>query len=190
MAWVGAVTGSLATFIARTWGTKIFSVEEELPDPENLDSIALALEMKKYGMKPQNKKKNIEILKGVYKFLKIKELPEFISRKLTTFDLDIEDNIERENDSNINSKKQEDNSCMTELTEEQKKNIIDIIKENKTIYEKILLFKEISLKEIKSLLNSKGIIIPNKLLSQLLLNSGAILPGGWNDKKWKIFFVF
>ena len=124
--------------------TKIFSVEEELPDPENLDSIALALEMKKYGMKPQNKKKNIEILKGVYKFLKIKELPEFISRKLTTFDLDIEDNIERENDSNINSKKQEDNSCMTELTEEQKKNIIDIIKENKTIYEKILLFKEIS----------------------------------------------
>ena len=163
--------------------TKIFSVEEELPDPENLDSIALALEMKKYGMKPQNKKKNIEILKGVYKFLKIKELPEFISRKLTTFDLDIEDNIERENDSNINSKKQEDNSCMTELTEEQKKNIIDIIKENKTIYEKILLFKEISLKEIKSLLNSKGIIIPNKLLSQLLLNSGAILPGGWNDKK-------
>ena len=29
MAWVGAVTGSLATFIARTWGTKIFSVENE-----------------------------------------------------------------------------------------------------------------------------------------------------------------
>ena len=30
--------------------------------------------MKKYGMKPQNKKKNIEILKSVYKFLKIKEI--------------------------------------------------------------------------------------------------------------------
>ena len=29
----------------------------------------------------------------------------------------------------------------------------------------------------------KKLVIPNKLLSQLLLNSGAILPGGWNDKK-------
>ena len=51
---------------------------EELPNPENLDSVALALEMKKYGMKPQNKKRNIEILKSVYNFLRIKELPENI----------------------------------------------------------------------------------------------------------------
>ena len=163
---------------------KIFSLEEELPDPENLDNVALALEMKKYGMKPQNKKRNIEILKSVYKFLKIKELPENISRKLSSFDLDMDkNNTDSEKDNNIRNKKHEDISNITELSDEQKKNIIDIIKEDKIIYEKILLFKEISLKEIKVLLNSKGIIVANHLLSQLLINSGVILPGGWNDKK-------
>ena len=157
-----------------------FSLEEELPDPENLDSIALCLEMKKYGMKPQNKKRNIEILKSVYKFLKIKELPENISKKLSSFDLDIdENNSDSEKDKKINNK----NTNITELDDELKKKIINIIKDNKTIYEKILLFKEISLKEIKTLLNSKGIIVQNHLLSQLLINSGVVLPGGWNDKK-------
>jgi len=161
-----------------------FSLEEELPDPENLDSIALALEMKKYGMKPQNKKRNIEILKSVYKFLKIRELPENISKKLTTFDLDIDDNnTDSEKDNKINSKSKKDISNMTELDDELKKKIIEIIKENKNIYEKILLFKEISIKEIKTLLNSKGIIVQNHLLSKLLINSGVVLPGGWNDKK-------
>ena len=72
---------------------------------------------------------------------------------------------------------------MTELDDELKKKIIEIIKENKNIYEKILLFKEISIKEIKTLLNSKGIIVQNHLLSKLLINSGVVLPGGWNDKK-------
>jgi hypothetical protein len=164
---------------------KSFSLEEELPDPENLDSTALALEMKKYGMKPQNKKRNIEILKSVYNFLKIKELPENISHKLTTFDLDIDDenNTDGEKDNQINSKNKEGNIPMTELSDEQKKKIIEIIKENKTIYEKILLFKEISLKEIKTLINSKGIIVSNRLLTQLLIDSGVVLPGGWNDKK-------
>ena len=37
-------------------------------------------------MKPPNKKRNIEILKGVYNFLKIKELPENIAKKLASFD--------------------------------------------------------------------------------------------------------
>ena len=35
----------------------------------------------------------------------------------------------------------------------------------------------------KRVLNSKGIIVPNNLLSQLLINSGVVLPGGWNNKK-------
>ena len=162
-----------------------FSLEEELPDPENMDSIALALEMKKYGMKPQNKKRNVEILKSIYNFFKIKELPENISHKLATFDLDNDEdnNSESNNENKIKSKNKEGVSRVTELNEEQKKKIIEIIKENKTIYEKILLFKEISIKEIKTLINSKGIIAPNHLLSQLLINSGVILPGGWNDKK-------
>ena len=160
-----------------------FHVEDELPDPENLDSIALALEMKKYGMKPQNKKRNIEILKSVYNFLKIKELPENLSKKLVSFDIDNNDNTDSENDNKIKSKKQESISTMSELNEEQKKRIIEIIKENKEMYEKILLFKEISLKEIKALINSKGIIVPNHLLSQLLIDSGVVLPGGWNDKR-------
>ena len=161
-----------------------FVVEEEYPDPENLDNTALCLEMKKYGMKPQNKKKNIEILKSVYKFLKIKEMPDNIFKNLTTFDCDNNENIsEDENENLTGSKKNENISGMNELNEETKKKIIEIIKENKFIYEKILLFKEVSIKEIKNILNSKGIIVPNQLLSQLLINSGVVLPGGWNNKK-------
>ena len=161
-----------------------FAVEEEYPDPENLDNTALCLEMKKYGMKPQNKKKNIEILKSVYNFLKIKEMPDNIFKNLTTFDCDNNENIsEDENENLTGSKKNENISGMNELNEETKKKIIEIIKENKFIYEKILLFKEVSIKEIKNILNSKGIIVPNQLLSQLLINSGVVLPGGWNNKK-------
>ena len=157
-----------------------FEIEEEYPDPENLDNTALSLEMKKYGMKPQNKKKNIEILKSVYNFFKIKEMPENILKKLTTFDCDNNDNniSDNENDNLIGSKNAEN-----ELNDETKKKIIELIKENKNIYEKILLFKEISIKEVKNILNAKGIIVPNNSLSQLLINSGVVLPGGWNNKK-------
>ena len=159
-----------------------FNIEEEYPDPENLDSTALSLEMKKYGMKPQNKKKNIEILKSVYNFLKIKEMPENIQKKLTNFDLENNEQISdsSDNDNIIGSKKNEN---INEINDETKKKIIEIIKDNKNIYEKILLFKEISLKDIKNILNAKGIIVPNHSLSQLLINSGVILPGGWNNKK-------
>ena len=158
------------------------NVEEEYPDPENLDNTALSLEMKKYGMKPQNKKKNIEILKSVYNFLKIKEMPENIQKKLTNFDVENNEQISdsSDNDNFIGSKKNEN---INEINDETKKKIIGIIKDNKTIYEKILLFKEVSLKDIKNILNSKGIIVPNHSLSQLLINSGVILPGGWNNKK-------
>ena len=157
-----------------------FEIEEEYPDPENLDNTALSLEMKKYGMKPQNKKKNIEILKSVYNFLKIKEMPENILKKLTAFDCDNNDNnvSDNDNDNLIGSKNAEN-----ELNDETKKKIIELIKENKNIYEKILLFKEISIKEVKNILNAKGIIVPNNSLSQLLINSGVVLPGGWNNKK-------
>ena len=161
-----------------------FSINEEYPDPENLDNTALSLEMKKYGMKPQNKKKNIEILKSVYNFLKIKEMPENILKKLTSFDCENNNNEESENDNeNLEGSKSENILGMDELNDDIKRKIIETIKDNKIIYEKILLFKEISIKEIKSLLNSKGIIVPNKSLSQLLINSGVVLPGGWNNKK-------
>ena len=80
----------------------------------------------------------------------------------------------------IKSKRKEN---MTELNEEQKKLITEAIKENKIIYEKKLLLKEVSLKEINSLINSKGIIVPNHLLSQLIIDSGIVLPGGSNNKR-------
>ena len=138
-------------------------------------------------MKPQNKKKNIEILKSVYNFLKIKEMPENIQKKLTNFDVENNEQISdsSDNDNIIGSKKNEN---INEINDETKKKIIEIIKDNKNIYEKILLFKEISLKDInlkdiKNILNAKGIIVPNHSLSQLLINSGVILPGGWNNKK-------
>ena len=160
-----------------------FSIIEEYPDPENLDNTALSLEMKKYGMKPQNKKKNIEILKSVYNFLKIKEMPENILKNLTSFDCDYNDKDSENDNENLEGSKSENVSAMNELNDETKRKIIEIIKDNKNIYEKILLFKEISIKEIKSLLNSKGIIVPNQQLSKLLINSGVVLPGGWNNKK-------
>ena len=160
-----------------------FSIIEEYPDPENLDNTALSLEMKKYGMKPQNKKKNIEILKSVYNFLKIKEMPENILKNLTSFDCDYNDKDSENDNENLEGSKSENVSAMNELNDETKRKIIEIIKDNKNIYEKILLFKEISIKEIKSLLNSKGIIVPNQQLSRLLINSGMVLPGGWNNKK-------
>ena len=160
-----------------------FSINEEYPDPENLDNTALSLEMKKYGMKPQNKKKNIEILKSVYNFLKIKEMPENILKNLTSFDCDNNDKDSENDNENLEGSKSENVSAMNELNDETKRKIIEIIKDNKNIYEKILLFKEISIKEIKSLLNSKGIIVPNQQLSRLLINSGMVLPGGWNNKK-------
>ena len=160
-----------------------FSINEEYPDPENLDNTALSLEMKKYGMKPQNKKKNIEILKSVYNFLKIKEMPENILKNLTSFDLDNNDKDSENDNENLEGSKSENTLAMNELNDETKRKIIEIIKDNKNIYEKILLFKEISIKEIKSLLNSKGIIVPNQQLSKLLINSGMVLPGGWNNKK-------
>ena len=160
-----------------------FSINEEYPDPENLDNTALSLEMKKYGMKPQNKKKNIEILKSVYNFLKIKEMPENILKNLTSFDCDNNDKDSENDNENLEGSKSENVSAMNELNDETKRKIIEIIKDNKNIYEKILLFKEISIKEIKSLLNSKGIIVPNQQLSKLLINSGMVLPGGWNNKK-------
>ena len=97
-------------------------MEEELPDPENLDNVGLSLEMKKYGMKPQNKKRNIEILKNVYKFLKIKELPENVSKNLASFDLAIDEKIaDSENENKIGNKKKDDNSNIIELSDEQKK---------------------------------------------------------------------
>ena len=160
-----------------------FSINEEYPDPENLDNTALSLEMKKYGMKPQNKKKNIEILKSVYNFLKIKEMPENILKNLTSFDCDYNDKDSENDNENLEGSKSENVSAMNELNDETKRKIIEIIKDNKNVYEKILLFKEISIKEIKSLLNSKGIIVPNQQLSKLLINSGVVLPGGWNNKK-------
>ena len=147
----------------------------EYPEPENLDDTALKLEMKKYGMKPQLKTKNIEILKGVYKFLKIRELPTNISNLLTSF-------LSESNESNSQNGLTINNS---EFSKEQKKSIIKIIKGDKNLYEKILLFKEISLKEVKKVLNDKGVIVPNNLLSDLLLESGAVLPGGWNKNKNK-----
>ena len=99
-----------------------FYLEEELPDPENLDNVGLSLEMKKYGMKPQNKKRNIEILKNVYKFLKIKELPENVSKNLASFDLAIDEkNADSENDNKIGNRKKDDNSNIIELSDEQKK---------------------------------------------------------------------
>ena len=122
------------------------------------------------------KKRNVAKLKNVYNFFKIKELQENMAPKLSSFDLDLDNNIDNENDNNIESKKQEDISKITQLSEEPKKNIIDIIKEDKVIYDKTLLFKQISLKEIKGLLNSKQIIIVNLLLSKLLINSGLIVP--------------
>lgn len=67
------------------------------------------------------------------------------------------------------------------LTDEKKKLIVDTIKDNSEMWEKILLFQKIELKEVKSILTKEKIIIGNDILKQFILSLGVVLSGGWNS---------
>lgn len=66
------------------------------------------------------------------------------------------------------------------LTEEKKQEIIKTLKDNTEIWEDILLFKKVDLKEIKKLLTKEKIIIGNDVLKEFVTSLGVVLSGGWN----------
>ena len=67
------------------------------------------------------------------------------------------------------------------FNDEKKKEIIEVIKKNKDLWSKILLFKCVELKEIKEVLTKEKIIISNSNLKDFLISLGVILDGGWNN---------
>ena len=77
---------------------------------------------------------------------------------------------------NISSK-----SNVNIFDDEKKQQIINVIKNDKNLWSKILLFKTVDLKEIKDVLNKEKIIISNSHLKEFLSSLGVILPGGWNN---------
>jgi hypothetical protein len=74
---------------------------------------------------------------------------------------------------NISSKLAKGN--IKNLTNEKKDKIISIIQEDKIIWMKILKFTKLDLKEIKDVLNKKGIIIENDILKDYLTELGVII---------------
>lgn len=63
----------------------------------------------------------------------------------------------------------------------KKKEIIEVIKKNKDLWSKILLFKCIDLKEIKEVLTKEKIIVSNSNLKEFLMSLGVVLSGGWDN---------
>lgn len=60
------------------------------------------------------------------------------------------------------------------LNEAKKEKIIAIIQENKEMWMKILKFVKVELKDIKELLNKKGVIVENEILKDYLSELGVI----------------
>ena len=67
------------------------------------------------------------------------------------------------------------------FNDEKKKEIIEVIKKNKDLWSKILLFKCIDLKEIKEVLTKEKIIVSNSNLKEFLMSLGVVLSGGWDN---------
>lgn len=78
-----------------------------------------------------------------------------------------------QNSNNVSSKFGKGN--IKNLTEEKKERIINIIQEDKLIWMKILKFHKLELKEVKDILNKKGIIIENDILKDYLSELGVII---------------
>ena len=80
-----------------------------------------------------------------------------------------------------NIAKHSSKSNVNNFNDEKKKEIIEVIKKNKDLWSKILLFKCVELKEIKEVLTKEKIIVSNSNLKEFLMSLGVVLPGGWNN---------
>lgn len=114
-------------------------------------------------------------------YYSIEQLPDKLKFELTNF-LSLE---EEKNDIHSNNKKEKERigtkSIIKQFTDEKKKQIIETIKDDEDLWEKILLFKIIDIREVKVTLSKARILIENNILKDFLINLGAVFRGGWNN---------
>lgn len=161
------------------------------PDIELLDEEKLKEQCKQYGLKPTSNRAMKKQLKEIYLFLSastyttinhiIEQLPDKLKSELANF------LMQNEND-NCNSqysKKEKERiatkSIRKQFTEEKKKLITELMRDDTVLWEKILLFKKIDLKEVKAILSKAKLLIENNTLKEFLINLGAVFGGGWNN---------
>ena len=149
-----------------------------LPNLELLDQESLKEECKKYGIKYFSNKNNKNSLQEIFTFLSTKNLPDYLRNNLTNF---LDENAEMQSKISKNIAKHSSKSNVNNFNDEKKKEIIEVIKKNKDLWSKILLFKCVELKEIKEVLTKEKIIVSNSNLKEFLMSLGVVLPGGWNN---------
>jgi len=149
-----------------------------LPNLELLDQESLKEECKKYGIKYFSNKNNKNSLQEIFTFLSTKNLPDYLRNNLTNF---LDENAEMQSKISKNISKHSSKSNVNNFNDEKKKEIIEVIKKNKDLWSKILLFKCVELKEIKEVLTKEKIIVSNSNLKEFLMSLGVVLPGGWNN---------
>ena len=144
----------------------------DFPDVNKLDELSLKEECRKYGIKNNNIKNMKNSLEEIYNFLKNKILPQNLKNDLDNF---LNEDYNKNSNYSQNNLKNDKNF----LSEEKKNLIVNIIKNNKEIWGKILLFKSLDLKDVKKVLNENKITVSNNQLKELLNNFGVVLDGGW-----------
>ena len=144
----------------------------EFPDVNKLDELSLKEECRKYGIKNNNIKNMKNSLEEIYNFLKNKILPQNLKNDLDNF---LNEDYNKNSNYSQNNLKNDKNF----LSEEKKNLIVNVIKNNKEIWGKILLFKSLDLKDVKKVLNENKITVSNNQLKELLNNFGVVLDGGW-----------
>ena len=149
-----------------------------LPNLELLDQESLKEECKKYGIKYFSNKNNKNTLHEIFTFLSTKNLPDYLRNNLTNF---LNDNAEMQSKISKNISNNSSKNNVNIFNDEKKKEIIEIIKKNKDLWSKILLFKCIDLKEIKEVLTKEKIIVSNSNLKEFLMSLGVVLSGGWDN---------
>jgi transposase len=65
-------------------------------------------------------------------------------------------------------------SSVRQLNDTKREKIISIIQDDKSLWMKILRFSKVELKDVKEVLNKKGIIIENEILKEFLSELGVI----------------
>ena len=149
-----------------------------LPNLELLDQESLKEECKKYGIKYFSNKNNKNTLHEIFTFLSTKNLPDYLRNNLTNF---LNDNAEMQSKISKNISNNSSKNNVNIFNDEKKKEIIEVIKKNKDLWSKILLFKCIDLKEIKEVLTKEKIIVSNSNLKEFLMSLGVVLSGGWDN---------
>ena len=149
-----------------------------LPNLELLDQESLKEECKKYGIKYFYNKNNKNSLQEIFTFLSTKNLPDYLRNNLTNF---LDENAEMQSKISKNISKHSSKTNVNNFNDEKKKEIIEVIKKNRDLWSKILLFKCVELKEIKEVLTKEKIIVSNSNLKEFLMSLGVVLPGGWNN---------